>query len=324
LNIITYSAWNEKNKQIFFDKGIIDILLILVSDSQNPILSKTALLLWNICYIPSVEAKNAIIKKDVFNILHRRLSELSPSPPQQMKPDDYYSVYCIVGSVNNLLVSNPSGVIPFLNSPLVPVFSWTLKSSMSLLNTSSDENIQNIFRWICTSFCSCARLPYENIIRFMEIKLGDLMLSVIEKYVEEIKENKKRLNEGGVESASISIYNVALDGSSKTSVGERNEMRSVFEENNKFNRMVDLCKYLISQPPSSPEQRRITDYISLAICYLLKSERPSPSLGCILSYVDNLKTSPPYPDGYDISLNAKYSWNNMIGADECLSEFKKK
>jgi hypothetical protein len=88
--------------------------------------------------------------------------------------------------------------------------------------------------------------------------------------------------------------------------------------------MVDLCKYLISQPPSSPEQRRITDYISLAICFLLKSKKLSSSLGCILSYVDNLKTSPPYPDGYDISIGAKVAWNNMTGADECLSAFRKK
>jgi hypothetical protein len=148
----------------------------------------------------------------------------------------------------------------------------------------------------------------------MEMKLGDLMLSVIEKYVEEIKENKKRLDEEGVENASVSIYNVAVLSSNKSGDGERNEMRNVFEENNKFNRMVDLCKYLISQQPSSPEQKRITDYISLAICFLLKSEGPSPSLGCILLYVDNIKTSPPHPDGFDISRAAKNAWNGMIGA----------
>jgi hypothetical protein len=271
-----------------------------------------------------VEAKNTIIKKDIFNILYRRLSELSPSPPQQMKPDDYYSVSCIVYSIRNLLSSNPSDVIPFLNSPLIPVIGWTLESSMSLLNTSSDKDIQDIFMSICSSFHSCAVLPYENIIRFMEMKGGDLVLSVVEKYVEEIKENRKKLDEVGVENASISIYNVAICAFDKSGVGKRNEMENVFEENNKFNRMVYLCKYLISQPPSSPEQRRITDRISLAICYLLKSKKPSPSLGCILSYVDNLKTSPPYPNGYDISINAKSVWNNMTGADECLSAYKKK
>jgi hypothetical protein len=238
-----------------------------------------------------------------------------------MKPDDYYSVGCIVGSVKNLLSSNPSGVIPFLNSPLIPVFGRTLESSMSLLNTSSDKDIQDTFRCICGSFRYCAVLPYENIIRFMEMKGGDLMMSVVKKYIEEIKENKKRLDEKGVEDASISIYNVALLSSNKSGFGKQNEMRSVFEEKDKFSRMVDLCKYLISQPPSSPEQRCITDYISLAICFLLKSERPSPSLGCIVSYVDDLKTSPPHPNGFDVSLAAKTALNGMVGADECLSAF---
>jgi hypothetical protein len=170
LRVIADIITNERNKQIFFDKRIMDILLVLISNSQNPILPKAVSLLMNICSIPSVEAKNTIIKKDIFNILHKRLSELSPSPPQQMKPDDYYSVYYIVDLVNNLLSSNPSGVIPFLNSPLIPVFSWTLESSMSLLSTSSDKNIQDIFRFICLSFSYCAQLPYENVIRFMEMR----------------------------------------------------------------------------------------------------------------------------------------------------------
>jgi hypothetical protein len=155
----------------------------------------------------------------------------------------------------------------------------------------------------------------------MEMKGGDLMLSVIENYVDQIKENGKKLNEGGVEYASMSIYDVAVLSSNKSGVGKGNEMKSVFEENNKFNRMVDLCKYLISQLPSSPEQRRITDHISLAICFLLKSERPSPSLGSILSYVDDLKTSPPHPYGFDVSRAAKNAWDGMTGADECLAAF---
>jgi hypothetical protein len=313
---------NETNLQIFFYKGFIDILLTLISDSHNPILGRAVVLLSNISNILSVKAKNIIIKKDIFNILHRRLSELSPSPPQQTKPDDYYSVSCIVGSVNNLLDSNRSGVIPFLNSPLFPIFSWTLESSMSLLNISSDQYIQDIFTYICEAFHRCVKPPYENMTRFMEMKGGDLMLSVVEKYVEEIKESKKRLDEDGVECASTSIYNIAVDAFDKSDFGERNKMRSVFEENNKFNRMVDLCKYLISQPPSSPEQKCITDCISLAICFLLKSERPSPSLGSILSYVDNLKTSPPHPDGFNVSKWAKEAWDGMIEADECLSTFR--
>jgi hypothetical protein len=322
LGAMINSTLNQKNKQIFYDKGIIDILLVLISNSKGVIFRNSVALLINICLISSNEVKNAIIKKDIFILLHKRLSELSPSPPQQIKPDNYFSVYCIIGSVYDLLSSNLSGVIPFLNSPLIPVFYSTLESSISLLNTSSDQDLQNIFRFICGSFCSCAKLPYENISLFIEMKGEDSMLNVIEKYINDIKENKKRLPEDGVEDVSISIYNVTVNSFNESASGEKNKVKNIFDENNKLNRMVDVCKYLISQPPSSPQQKRITNYISLSICFLLKSERPSPSLGSILAYVDNLKTSPPHPNGFEVSKAAQKSWNEMIGADECLQIFK--
>jgi hypothetical protein len=196
-----------------------------------------------------------------------------------MKPGDYYYVLCIVASVNNLLSLNPSGVLPFLNSPLVPVLGRTLELSMSLLNTPSheNENVQEIFVFIC----------------------------MIEKYVIEMKRNKKRLAEIGVKYVSMCIYNIAAFSCDSLGFGKRNEMRSAFEENNKLNRMIDLCKYLISQPPSSLEQRHITNGISSAIYCLLKSERLTPSFCSIFQLIKEFKTSSPHTSGSDILLRDK-------------------
>jgi hypothetical protein len=270
-----------------------------------------------------LDVKNDIIESDIFNILHKRLVDNSPEPPKRMVAGDYHSIGAISCLVHNLLVSNPTGVKPFLDSPLIPVLNWTLESSMSLLDTSSDKNLKKIFRYICASYLKCIVLPFENTSHFIELKGVDAMLSVVEKYVTQIRENRKRLDEDGVEYASITIFNIANYGSTHSEDGKVNLAKKQFEENNKFSRLVDLCKFLISQQPSSPEQRCIADHNSLAICRLLKSERPPLSFGSILAYIDNPKSSPPHPNGFDISLTARDAWKEMVVANECLSSFKK-
>jgi hypothetical protein len=104
--------------------------------------------------------------------------------------------------------------------------------------------------------------------RFIELKRADAMLSVIEKYVDQIRENRKRLNEDGVENASIIIFNISLNGSIKSEDMKTNLERKEFEENNKFNRLVGVCNFLISQQPSSPEQKRITDHFRVVTIFL--------------------------------------------------------
>jgi hypothetical protein len=311
------------NEQTLYDKDILNTLFPLMQSPENTVWRKAVTLLRNISAIQSVEAKNAVIEKDIFNILHKKLLEISPEPLRKMDLGDYYCIYTIIIIVNNLLISNPSGVELFLDSPLIPFLNCILDSSISLLDTSSDENLQGIFKDICSLYVKCSKPPFEKISRFIKLNGADTMLSVIEKFVTQIKEDKKRLKEKVVENALITIFNIALHGSTKSKKGKENLAREAFEENNKFNRLVDVCKFLISQQQSSQEQKRITDRISLAVCRLLKSERPAPSFGCILAYVDNLKSSPPHPDGYSVSSTAQNAWKNMVGADDCLSSFKK-
>jgi hypothetical protein len=131
------------------------------------------------------------------------------------------------------------------------------------------------------------------------------------------------LDEDGDENASSTIFNIIVDYPTQSEDGKRNLPKKQFEENNKFNRLVDVCKFLISQQPSSQEQRHVANNISLAICNLLKSEKPPLSFSIVLTYCHNLKSSPSLPSGYDISLDARNAWNWMKGVDDCLSSFKK-
>jgi hypothetical protein len=145
------------------------------------------------------------------------------------------------------------------------------------------------------------------------------MLSVVEKYVTQIKENRKRLDEGGVNNASVTIFSIALYGSALSEGGKGNVAKKQFNENNNFNRLVDVCKFFVSQHPSSPEQKHITVYFSLAACRLLKSERLPLSFGPILAYVYKLKSSPPLPNGVDISSAAQSAWREIERAEEFMN-----
>jgi hypothetical protein len=155
------------------------------------------------------------------------------------------------------------------------------------------------------------------------LKGADAMLSVVEKYVTQIKKNRERLNENVVECASITIFDIAYYGSTQSEDGKGNVAKKQFEQKNRFDRLVDVCKFLISQPPSSPKQKNITNNISIAVCRLLKSEKPPLSFGPILAYVDNLRSSPLPSNGYDDSAAARGAWKEMIGADDCVSSYKK-
>jgi hypothetical protein len=160
----------------------------------------------------------------------------------------------------------------------------------------------------------------------------------MEIYVNEIKENKIKLNEECVENISIIFFNTGVHGSAVGSKEEKNKFKNYFDENSGLNRLLDIFKHLISQTLSpirlldifkhlisqtlSPIQKRITDRISITICQLLKNEKPPLSYGCVLEYVNNLKSSPSPTSGYDFPSAAKNSWDGMLNADECLSSYK--
>jgi hypothetical protein len=59
-----------------------------------------------------------------------------------------------------------------------------------------------------------------------------------------------------------------------------------------------LFKYITSKT-LSPTQKKITDRISITICFLLKNERPPICYGYVLEYVNKLKSTPSPTSGYD-------------------------
>jgi hypothetical protein len=76
LNKITLEG--DENIKILFDGGIIPLLLPLVDSSVTNVWKKTVLLLSNICNTKSVEDKNSIINCGIFDVFHKKLSEISP------------------------------------------------------------------------------------------------------------------------------------------------------------------------------------------------------------------------------------------------------
>jgi hypothetical protein len=153
------------------------------------------------------------------------------------------------------------------------------------------------------------------------MKVIDSLLNIIEMYINEIKKEKILLNEETVKSISIVFFNTGFDGSTSGSKEEKNKFKNYFDENNRLNKLLNLFKYLISQT-LSPTQKETVNHISITICFLLKNETPPPCYGCVLEYVNNLKSSPSPTSGYDFSSSAKYSWNEMLNPDECLSSYK--
>jgi hypothetical protein len=153
------------------------------------------------------------------------------------------------------------------------------------------------------------------------MKVINSLLNIIEMYINEIKENKVLLNEEIVEIISMIFFNIGLDGSDAGSKEEKNKFKNYFDENNGLNQLIDTFKYLNSQKVSSVQKETI-NYISITVCRLLKNERLLFCYGCVLEYVNNLKSSPSPTSDYDFPFAAKHSWNEMLKADECLSSYK--
>jgi hypothetical protein len=99
------------------------------------------------------------------------------------------------------------------------------------------------------------------------------------------------LNEETVKIISMIFYNTGNFGSNAGSKNEENKFRNYFDENDRLNRLFNLFKYLISQTLSLI-QKEITDQISITVCFLFKNERPPLCYGCVLEYVNKLKSSP--------------------------------
>jgi hypothetical protein len=147
------------------------------------------------------------------------------------------------------------------------------------------------------------------------MKVIDSLLNIIEMYINEIKKKKMLLNEETVNIISVVFFNTGNNGSNAGCEKEKNKFKNYFDENNRLNKLLDLFKYLISQTLSSI-QKETVNYISIMICRLFKNERPPLCYGCVLQYVNNLKSFLIF-DYYFASF-ARKAWNEMLKADECL------
>jgi hypothetical protein len=134
------------------------------------------------------------------------------------------------------------------------------------------------------------------------MKVIDSLLKIIEMYINEIKTKKILLNEKTVETISMIFFVTENNGSNAVSKKEKNNFKNYIDENNRFNVLVNLFKYLISQIPSSIQKETI-NHISITICFLLKNERPPLCYGFIIEYVNNFKSSPSPTSGYDCKEN---------------------
>jgi hypothetical protein len=316
--LINISRDNMKNKNIIIYNEIIPFLLALINSSETLIWKRSILLLSYLCNNESTEIKNNIIELSTFNILYKKLFQISPPPPEKMLLDNYYEVYCSILGIRYLIDSNSSGITSFLDTPFIPLLLWTLDSAISLAGRSSYENIHNIQNYICLCFESCSSFSYENSSRLVEMKVIDGMMNVIEIYASKVKKKNQNVNEDTCLYSSMVIFNITREGFEKSLDGKFNKFKLIFEEDNKINRLLDCFKIIISHQPQSSTQMEILNYISISICYLLKSQKPLSIYHPILIYMNELKSSPSSAIGYDFTLAARNALVKIIDVEKCL------
>jgi hypothetical protein len=73
----------------------------------------------------------------------------------------------------------------------------------------------------------------------------------------------------------------------------------------------------------TPIEKEAVDYLSLCVCFLLKSDIPPPSSASLLVYVNKMKSLPTPASGFDFPSSARYVWDRMLDADSCLNKYKK-
>jgi hypothetical protein len=311
---------NNENIKILLDAGIISLLFHFFNTSKlKKSLINFITLLSNICNVTSIEDKNRIINSGLFDFFHEKLLEMSSSKEMVWEKREF--VNCIVKGIKELLVSNFTFVTSFLKTPAVLPLLSTLKSAISLGTKTFDDDIGEIQANICNCFLECTYHSYEDICCLFKNNVVDSMMNIIEMYLNNIKERKMMLREDVVEGAVIVIFNVLVEGSNPGSPDEEgNKFKKYFDENNRFNVLVDLFKLLITQP-QPPTKEEIINYISISICLLLKREKPPPFCGSVIEYIYNLKSSPSRTFGFNFPSIAQNAWNNMTNADEFFSLF---
>jgi hypothetical protein len=321
LNAFVSISLSDGNKALLIKKEIIPILYHLINTPHKDIYKNAIIILGNICHISSTKEKNNIIKSGIFTILLEKLLKISPPPPGNMEELDYDSIGAIFGGISNLLDYNPSGFSSFLYTPLILVCRWTLDSTISLSKTSPHEDVHLIQRCICSCFLSCPLYSYDNIVKLIEMKVIDKMMSMIEIYVSQLEEKKSIIDEDAAKICAAVIFRSAIIGFTNASYSKSNKFEEEFTKDNKLNRLVEVFKSLFSLQSPSSLQKEIMSNISISICFLLKNKKPPSSYDVVLSYVNTIKTSPRPTSGPNFPIVAGYALDGMMG--ESFSLWKK-
>jgi hypothetical protein len=319
-------SFTDKNKAILANSAVIPILFDLMSCKEYYVWTVSITLLSYICNVLSLEIKNMIVKTGIFGILHKKLLEISPPPPTPLLSSNYFSLNRLCGSINSLVVGNSEGVNALLNSSLIPSLLQTLESATSIVEASShtpDTNVVKIQEYICACFINCTRFSYEQTIHLVSCEVIPSLLVLLEKHMNMMKKKGKKMDELVVRHATVVLFNILLFGYRKVVYGEKNTLKSIFDTVNGIKRLYELFSYLHNQKDKSPVEKEVVNWISLCVCYLLKSDTISPSYVSLLVYVNELRSQPKPKSGYDFPSFARVCWKGLVDVEEYLTKYNK-
>jgi hypothetical protein len=139
-------------------------------------------------------------------------------------------------------------------------------------------------------------------------------MNVMEKYILQIKENKTIVRDETAVNAAILIYNIVSKGFEESSSSECNKFKKYFDEGNKFDKLVDMFKFVNCLASTSKVQREIINWMAISICLLLSRVKPPRSCDVVLSYINILRLTPSTAseDKIDFPTLAQLVWNEIV------------
>jgi hypothetical protein len=146
------------------------------------------------------------------------------------------------------------------------------------------------------------------------------MIELIENHRNEIIINKEGFDRIVIRHASAVLYNIGNFGFHEAKENEKNVFRKSFDEVDGVNRMYELFQFLSTHMERDKNkngsedetEKKTIDYISITICYLLKSDILPLSYGNLIIHLYNLKSLPSPSSGFNFPLFARAAWNGMV------------
>jgi hypothetical protein len=131
----------------------------------------------------------------------------------------------------------------------------------------------------------------------------------------EIKSNKKKLDDEVIKFGSMILFNISAIGFDKSDIEERNIFQKSFYEINGIKRMYELFHFLNtlnSEEERTEEEKETVNFIAISICYLFKSNSIPLSYFDLIIYLYNFKSLPSPSSGFDFPYSARYAWTGFF------------